>query len=212
MSYGSGKVNKLEYAKFLAASLAYLVLKQRDSVGLSVFDSEVRAYLPPRSAMGIIVQIDRLLREIRPTPKTNIARQLHDIALMMKRRSFVILISDLLAEVDDIMAGLDHLRFDGHNVVVLHTLDPYELEFPFKGTWRFEGLEEELPLTTQPERIRDDYLASLNEYLKALRAGCVGSHVDYTTVDTSRPLDAVLSEFFAMRAATLNGASVGARL
>jgi len=212
MSYGSGKVNKLEYAKFLAASLAYLVLKQRDSVGLSIFDSEVRAYLPPRSAMGIIVQIDRLLREIRPTPKTNIARQLHDIALMMKRRSFVILISDLLAEVDDIMAGLDHLRFDGHNVVVLHTLDPYELEFQIKGTWRFEGLEEELPLTTQPERIRDDYLASLNEYLTALRAGCVGSHVDYTTVDTSRPLDAVLSEFFAMRAATLNGASVGARL
>ena len=212
MSYGSGKVNKLEYTKFLAASLAYLVLKQRDSVGLSVFDSEVRAYMPPRSAMGIIVQIDRLLRDIRPTPKTTLARQLHDIALMMKRRSFVIVISDLLADVEDIMAGLDHIRFDGHNVVVLHTLDPYEIEFPFKGTWRFEGLEEELPLTTQPERIRDDYLANFGEYMAALRSGCVGAKIDYKTVDTSRPLDAVLNEFFAERAATLSGAAVGARL
>jgi uncharacterized protein (DUF58 family) len=211
MRYGSGKVDKLEYAKFLAASLAYLVLKQRDSVGLSVFDAEVRAYLPPRSATGIIVQIDRLLREIRPTPKTTISRQLHDIALMMKRRSFVILISDLFADVDDIMAGLDHLRHDGHNVVVLHTLDPYEITFPFKGTWRFEGLEAEAPLTTQPERIRDDYLMSFHTYLTALRAGCMGANIDYKTVDTSRPLDAVLNEFFAERAATLNGGSLGAR-
>ncbi len=212
MTYSSRKVSKLEYAKFLAASLAYLVLKQRDSVGLSVFDSEVRAYLPPRSAMGIILQIDKLLREAKPMPKTSIAKQLHDIALLMKRRSFVILISDLFADVDDILAGLDHLRFNGHNVVVLHTVDPYELEFPFKGTWRFEGLEEEDPLTTQPERIRDDYLSSFNAYMEALRAGCIGSHVDYTVVDTSRPLDAVLSEFFFGRSATMNGPSAGARL
>ena len=148
MNYASGKVSKLEYAKFLAASLAYVVLKQRDSVGLSVFDSEVREYLPPRSAMGVILQIDQLLRDIKPTPKTSIAKQLHDIALMMKRRSFVILISDLFSDVDDIRAGLDHLRHDGHNVVVLHTLDPYELEFPFKGTWLFDGLEGDCLLYT----------------------------------------------------------------
>ena len=212
MNYASGKVSKLEYAKFLAASLAYMVLKQRDSVGLSIFDSQVRAYLPPRSAMGIILEIDRLLRDVTPVPRSSVAEQLHDIALLMKRRSFVILISDLLADVDDILAGLDHLRFDGHNVVVFHTLDPYEIEFPFKGTWRFEGLEAEPPLTTQPERIREDYLSSLNSYLAALRAGCVGSHVDYTTVDTSHPLDAVLREFFFRRESTLNGPSAGARL
>ena len=207
MNYGSGKVSKLEYAKFLAASLAYVVLKQRDSVGLSVFDSEVREYLPPRSAMGVILEIDRLLRDVKPTPKTSIAKQLHDIALMMKRRSFVILISDLFSDVDDIRAGLDHLRHDGHNVVVLHTLDPYESNFPFKGTWQFDGMEGEEPLTTQPERIRDDYLASFGEYMEALKAGCVASHVDYTTVDTSRPLDGLLSEFFHLRQSTLNGPS-----
>lgn len=207
MSYASGKVSKLEYAKLLAASLAYFVLKQRDSVGLSVFDSEVRAYLPPRSAMGVILEIDRLLREIEVVPRTSIARQLHDIALMMERRSFVILISDLFSDVDDILAGLDHLRYDGHNVVVLQTLDPYEIEFPFQGTWLFEGLEGEEPLTTQPERIRNEYLANFRAYMEALKAGCVASHVDYTTVDTSRPLDAVLGEFFHLRRSTLNGPS-----
>jgi uncharacterized protein (DUF58 family) len=199
MTYGSGKVSKLEYAKFLAASLAYLVLKQRDSVGLSVFDSEVRAYLPPRSTMGILLRMDQLLRDAKPTPKTAIAKQLHDIALMMKRRSFVVVLSDFLSDMDDVLAGLDHLRFDGHNVMVLHTLDPHELDFPFKGTWQFDGLEGEEPLITQPERIRDEYLANLNEYLTAFRDGCVASQVDYALVDTSRPLDLVLNEFFHQR-------------
>lgn len=211
MTYGSGKVSKLEYAKFLGATLAYIVLKQRDSVGLSIFDSEVRAYLPPRSAMGIILQIDKLLREIKSEPKNTLAKQLHDAALMMKRRSFVVVISDFFADVEDIMTGLDHLRFDGHNVVVMHTLDPYEMEFPFKGTWRFEGLENEDPLTTQPERIRDGYLKNFNGYLEALRTGCVGAGIDYAVVDTSRPLDAVLNEFFFERQSMLVGPSAGAR-
>ena len=208
MSYASGKVSKLEYAKFLAASLAYIVLKQRDSVGLSIFDSEVRAYLPPRSTMSILVQIDRLLRDTKSVPRTTLAKQLHDIALMMKRRSFVIVISDLFTDVDDIMGGLDHLRYDGHNVLVLQTLDPYEIEFPFKGIWQFDGLEQEEPLITQPERIREGYLERLREHQEALRAGCTAAQIDYALVDISRPLDAFLSEFFHQRETTLSGGSV----
>jgi uncharacterized protein (DUF58 family) len=211
MTYASGKVSKLEYAKYLAASLAYMVLKQRDSVGLSVFDSKVRAYFPPRSSMGIILEIDRLLRQTHAAPKSSIAQQLYDTAILMKRRSMVILISDLFADTEDILRGLDHLRFAGHNVIVFQMLDPYELEFPFKGAWRFEGLEEEEPLTTQPERIREDYLKSFNSYLDNLRAGCIASNVDYTLVDTSVPLDAVLGEFMDRRASAFAGSSAGAR-
>lgn len=205
MLYGSGKVTKLEYAKYLAASLAYVVLKQRDSVGLSIFDSEVRTYLPPRSAMGVILDIDRSLREVRSLPRTSLATRLQDIALMMKRRSFVILISDLFADVSDVLAGLDRLRYDGHNVVVLHTVDPHELEFPFEGIWRFDGLEGEEPLTTQSERVRDDYLENFRAYLAGLRAGCAASEVDYSLIETSRPLDQVLSEFIQLRQATMRG-------
>ena len=189
MTYGSGKVNKLEYAKFLGASLAYLVLKQRDSVGISLFDSEIRAYLPPRSTMGIMLQMDQLLKDTKPTPKTAIAKQLHDVALLLKRRSFVIVISDFLSEVEDVLAGLEHLKFAGHNVMVLHTLDPHELEFPFEGTWQFDGLEGEEPLITQPERIKEDYISNLKEYMSAFSEGCLTSQIEYALVDTSRPLD-----------------------
>ncbi len=210
MTYRSGTVSKLEYAKFLSAALAYLVLKQRDSIGLSVFDAEVRAYLPPKSSRSIILEIDRLLRDIKPSPKTSLAKQLHDVAMMMRRRSVVVVISDLLSDVEDILAGLEHLRHDGHNVIVFHTLDPYEIDFPFDGTWRFEGLEGEEPLTTQPQRIRDEYLAEFNQYRDALQDGCVGANIDYTLVNTTRPLDQLLSEFFNDRE-TLNGGGTTAR-
>jgi uncharacterized protein (DUF58 family) len=211
MTYGSGKVSKLEYSKYLAAALSYLILNQRDSVGLSVFDSEMRAYLPPRSALSIILRIEKILKEITPTPKTSIAEQLNNIALQIKRRSFVILISDLFSDVGDIMRGLQRLRYGGHNVIVFHTFDPHELKFPFKGTWQFDGLEGEEELITQPERIREDYLTNLNAYLEELQSGCIGSGVDYTLVDTSRPLDSLLSEFLETRSLNMMGPSVGAR-
>ena len=207
MTYGSGKVNKLEYAKFLGASLAYLVLKQRDSVGISVFDSEIRAYLPPRSTMGILLQMDQLFKDTKPTPKTANGKQLHDVALRLKRRSFVIVLSDFLSEVEDVLAGLEHLKFAGHNVMVLHTLDPHELKFPFEGTWQFDGLEGEEPLITQPERIKEDYLANLKEYMSAFSEGCLTSQIEYALVDTSRPLDIFLNEFFNQRESLLNGSA-----
>jgi len=205
MTYGSGSVSKLEYSKYLAASLCYLILNQRDSVGLSIFDSEVRAHLPPRSTMSLILQIEKILGEIKPSPKETLAKQLHDIALQIKRRSMVIVISDFFSDVKDIMKGLDHLRFDGHNVIALHTLDPYELEFPFKGTWRFDALEDEDQVITQPERIREDYLDSLNSYLKDFSDACIRSQIDYTTVNTSQSLDLVLREFLQKRTSSANG-------
>ena len=211
MTYGSGKVNKLEYSKFLASALCYLVLNQRDSVGLSVFDSEMRAHLPPRSTMSVILEIEKMLREVKSTPKTSIAKQLNDIALQIKRRSFVILISDLFSDVSDIMRGLQRLRFSGHNVIVFHTLDPYELEFPFKGTWKFDALENDDELITQPEKIRSEYMTNLNAYLDELKTSCIGSGVDYTLVDTSRPLDVLLSEYLENRSLNMMGPAVGAR-
>ena len=209
MTYSSAKVSKLEYAKFLAAAMSYLILNQRDSVGLSIFNSEMRAHLPPRSALSVILQIEKNLREIKPVPKTEISKQLHDIALQIKRRSFIILISDLFADVDDVLRGLQRLRFDGHNVIVFHTLDPFELEFPFRGTWQFDGLEGEDELITQPERIREDYLSNLNGFLEDIQSGCIGCGVDYALVDTSRPLDGLLSEFLENR--SLNGIATNSR-
>jgi len=206
MRFGSGPVSKLEYAKFMAASLAYMVIEQRDSAGLGVFDGELRRYLEPRSAMGVIRNIDEALEQAVPEPRTDVASILHEFARRIPRRGFVILFSDLFDHVDEFIKGLDHLRFRGHNIVVFHVLDPYELEFPFGGgTWRFEGLENDGEIITQPRRIRAAYLDELRKFLRQVRTACERSHVDYVLVNTARPVDVVLSAYLLRRIRTTAG-------
>jgi hypothetical protein len=116
-----------------------------------------------------------------------------------------------LSDADDVISGLQRLRFSGHNVVVFHTLDEYELKFPFKGTYQFNALESSDELITQPEKIRKEYMENLNKYLESLKDGCIRSGVDYTLVDTSTPLDLLLSEYLENRSMNMMGPSVGAR-
>src|SRR5262249_37953122 len=116
---------------------------------------------------------------------------------------FVILISDLLDNVDDFVKGLDHLRFRGHNVIVFQTLDPYELTFPFGGSIKFKGLEDQTELLTRPQRIREAYLEELRKLLEKIKNACNRSQVDYVLVDTSKPVDVVISSYLLMRNLTL---------
>ena len=203
MKYGSGDVNKLEYAKYIAARLAQLIVTQRDMAGLAIFDSELRQYIEPSSRLSIVRDIAVELEKVECVPRTNIATLLHEFAERIRRRGFVILISDLLDNVDDFMKGLNHLQFYGHNVIVFHTLDPYELTFPFDGTCKFKGLEVAEELVTRPKRVREIYMAELGAYLKKIQTACRHSNVDYVLVDTSRPLDAVLTAYLMARARSI---------
>jgi uncharacterized protein (DUF58 family) len=203
MHYRSGAVSKLEYAKYLAASLAHLIVTQRDTVGLAVFDSELRRYIEPSGSMMVVRTIAEELEKVEPAPRTNIAALLHEFAGRIARRGFVILFSDLFDHVDEFVKGLDHLRYRGHNVIVFHTLDPYELTFPFDGTVKFRGLEEAEELITRPKRIREAYLEELRKLVEQIRGACERSQVDYVLVDTSKPLDVVLSGFLMARERTL---------
>lgn len=199
MRYGSARLNKLEYAKFMAASLAYLVIEQRDSVGLGVFDSHLRSFVPPASTPGVIGTIEQRLSEAQPQPRTDVAALLHDVAQRIKRRSFAMIFSDLFGSVEGFIKGLDHLAFGGHNITVFHTLDPHELDLPFSGTCRFVGLEGEPEITTQPKRIRVAYRKEVEDFTAQLRRACERNHADYVLVDTSRPLEAVLTEYLLRR-------------
>jgi uncharacterized protein (DUF58 family) len=199
MHYGSGALTKLDYAKFMAASLAHLIVSQRDSVGLAVFDAALRTYLPPKGSQSIVRNIAAELERVEPKARTQIAALLHEFARRIPRRGFVMLFSDLFDHVEEFLKGLNHLRYCGHNVTVFHVLDPHELEFPFNGTWRFEGLEEEPALTTQPKRIRAAYLAELNRFVTQIKGYCQRIHADYVQVDTSRPIEAVLSAYLISR-------------
>ncbi len=204
MRFSSGSVSKLEYAKFMAAALAYLIVEQRDSAGLGVFDSRLRTYIEPKGKMSVIRDIADSLENVEDQPRTDVAGILHEFARRMPRRGFVILFSDLFDHVDQFLKGLDHLRFGGHNVVVFHLLDPHELTFPFDGSVRFRGLELDGQVTTQPRRIRQAYLGELQAFLQQVRRACERSMVDYYLVDTSKPLDAVLTAFLLHRLRTQN--------
>jgi uncharacterized protein (DUF58 family) len=203
MHYRSGKVSKLEYAKYLAASLAYLIVTQRDAVALAVFDGALRRYIEPSSSMTIIGNIAAELEKVEPVPRTNIAALLHEFAGRITRRGFVILISDLFDHVDEFVRGLDHLRFCGHNVIVFQTLDPFELQFPFDGSIKFKGLEDLSEILTRPQRIREAYLEELRKLLAKIKTACSRTQVDYMLVDTSRPIDVVLSSYLMARNLTL---------
>ncbi|SVD84727.1 uncharacterized protein METZ01_LOCUS437581, partial [marine metagenome] len=130
MTFGSGNITKLEYAKYMAASLAYLIVDQRDSAGVGIFDGELRQYIEPKSTLGILADISREMEKVDPQPRTKVADILHEFAGRMKRRGMVMVFSDLLDNTDEFIKGINHLRFRGHNVTVFHILDPHEIEFP----------------------------------------------------------------------------------
>ncbi|MGD0094515.1 MAG: DUF58 domain-containing protein [Planctomycetota bacterium] len=199
MQYASGKLSKLDCAKYLAAALAFLIVKQNDSVGLAVFDSTLRKYVEPKSSTQIIVDIAVELEGTGVQPRTDVGAILHEFARRIKQRGFVILLSDLLDSVDDFLLGLEHLRYRGHNVIVFHILDPYELELPMRGAWKFKSLEGSEELIAQPRRIRDSYLAELDKLLKRIKSACDRCRVEYVLVNTAKPLGAVLSQFLAAR-------------
>ncbi len=202
MRYGSGATNKLEYAKLLAASLAYMVIRQRDSVGLRVFNTEVVAELPPSGSLGHIHAITKTLEEAQPRDKTTIGPLLDRVADQVGRRGIIVLISDCLEDLEPTLAGLRHLRFRGHEVVLFHILHPDEIRFPLDGNVRFIGLEGFEELMTRPHLLRPAYLRIVEKYLTDIRRGCDGSGVDYMQLLTDRSLANALSEYLVRRRQT----------
>ena len=201
MEYGDGATNKLEFAKLLVATLTYVIVKQRDSVGLNVFDRDWRVELPPSSSMANVNTILHTLEAIEPQEKTSIGPLLEQLADRVRRRGLIFIVSDMFDEVDSLLKGLKHLRFSGHDVTVFHVLHPDEIDFPFAGSTRFEGMEELPQLLCDPRALRDGYLEALEEYLTEVRRGCARQGIDYALTRTGDYLDAVLSKFLHHRMA-----------
>ena len=202
MQYGSGKYTKLQYAKMMAACLSYLILQQRDAVALGIFDEAMRDYAPRIDSKNAIYQIMSRLAAFEGTGKTNIAGTLHDLAVQLRRKGIVINISDFFDEEEEILDGIQHLRFGGHEVIVFHTLDSDELDFPFQGLVEFQGLEQMSQVLTRPREIRETYRRVFGDFLKRIRRGCERNHVHYVQIDTSKPLVHVLSNYLTFRLCT----------
>jgi len=199
MRYGSGPMDKYEYGCTIAVSLAYLLLKQQDAVGCVAFDESARMTVPLRTKRNHINSIIKALEISAPRNKTDLYQILRHAAESYPRRGMMVLVSDLLVEREGLFRGLKLLRARGHDIMMFHVLDDDEIDFPFSGPTRFEGLELPQHLNCNPRALREGYLAALGGYLEEVRRGCVRNNVDYALLRTSQPLDAALAAYLSNR-------------
>jgi uncharacterized protein (DUF58 family) len=202
MKYGSGEVTKLDYAKMMAACLAYLILHQRDATALCIFDEDIREYLPRSDNRDNLFKIMTRLADFDPTGATQIAKILHHMANQVRRKGIVIVISDFFDDEDEVIEGIQHLRFAGHEVILMQVLDPYELEFPFSGMVEFQGLEAIPNIQTRPSQIRKTYLKEFGQFQERLQDTCERNECHFVPVRTDQALDQVLTNYLAFRRTT----------
>ena len=195
MQFGSGSQTKFDYGCTIAAALAYLLIKQQDSVGVVTFDEKIRHVVPPRSKRNHFHTVLEALTAEEAARKTDLFEVLRRVAEDQAKRGMVVLISDLLADRDGLMRGLKQLRHRGHDVLVFHTLDDQELDFDYAGTTRFDGLETSGVLTCDPRSLREGYLRAMQVFLDDVRRACARNRIDYQLIRTSENLDAVLAKF-----------------
>lgn len=200
MEYGSGdRLTKFEYGCFLAASLAYLMVRQQDSVGLVTFDNEVRKYIPPRGTLVHLNVLLRALEEARPGELTSVGNIFHHLAETIKRRGLIIIISDLYDDPKEVMRALRHFRHKHHEVIIFHLFDPAELHFPFERLTQFVDMETGRRLQVDPRYVRDEYLRQIATFVNQYRKDCSESLVEYVLTDTSVPFDLMLTAYLGRR-------------
>lgn len=199
MQFGSGELNKYEYACRLAASLSYLLIRQQDSVGMMTFDNAVRSTIPPSSKQNHLQSILSSLDVQKPAKKTDLQTLLGQVADQQTRRGLIVLISDLFVDRAGLFKGLKLLRTRGHDVMVFHVMDDEELDFNFAGTTKFEGMEEMGDLICDPRSLREGYLAAVTAFVDDIRRHCTRQMIDYQTIRTSEHLDAALAHYLTHR-------------
>ncbi len=198
-------MSKLEYAQCAAAALAYLILHQQDSAGLVTFDREVRALVRPSGNPSHLKQLLHVMQESVAERKTDSGPIFHDLAERFKKRSLVVILSDLFDDVDSMMAGLKHFRHKRHDVILFHVLDPAELDFRFQKITLFRGLEQLPAVAVDPRALRKAYLRELDAYVRRLKKGCRMHRIDYVQMRTDQSLELVLSSYLSSRMTRVRG-------
>jgi len=204
MGYSStpGGITKLNYATYLAAAMAYMMIHQQDPVGMVTAGESIKAFLRPKSKSSHLYAILKVLAETQPSGPTRLAENLHQIAEMISHRGMVMIFSDLLDDAgeDKVLDALSHLRYRGHDVIIFQILDSAEAQFPFQDLMRFEDIEG-LPdaIVADPPAIRAAYMKELNAFLERYKSECTKRHIDFVPVDTSQSFDKPLLAYLQMR-------------
>jgi uncharacterized protein (DUF58 family) len=202
MAYRRTSISKFQYAQYLAASLAYLMLHQRDSVGLVVHDHQLRTMLPPKSTSKQLLQILHTLEKTAPGGETNLAPIWDRLAGQLRGRGMLLIFSDCFDQVQRLIHALRHLRHRRHEILLFHILAPEEIEFPFRRRTQFRNLEnvDNLRLV-DPADVRSTYLKNFENFCRTLRMQAANLQIDYHQMRTDEPVDRALGAYLMKRLA-----------
>ncbi len=199
MNYGSHRISKLDYARYMTASLAYLAGLQRDAAGLIVFDDEVRNFVPPSTRQGQLARLLHAVEKAEAGTRTVYAKPFAHLRDFLHRRGLIVCISDFWETPQTVIDTIAPLRYHGNEVVLFHLLDPEEIRPKLKTPVLLEDLESGDTLEVSPDYVSHEYPQKIDAHIEELKSKSKGAGMDYFLVDTSRPLDAALREYLAIR-------------
>jgi uncharacterized protein (DUF58 family) len=202
MQFSSGPLAKMDYARYIAASLFYLAIRnQRDAAGLIVFDDEVREYVRPSTRPGQLARLFAGLERAEARARTDLAKPLVHFQNFLHRRGIAIIISDFYEDPETVVNAIAPLRFHGHEVVLFHILDPEEIRPSMKGASVLVDLETEQRIEVIPEYTKTTYRTKVDAHIEQLRDRAHATGIDYQLLVTNQPLDKALREYLTLRQA-----------
>jgi uncharacterized protein (DUF58 family) len=201
MGYASHAVSKLDYARYLCASIFYLAInRQRDGAGVIIFDDQIRHYAAPTTRQGQLMRLLHALDRCAPGARTDFARPFFHFQRFLRRRGIVVVVSDFYENPETIVRTVEPLRFKGSEVLLFHVLDPREIAPRLDGPVLLVDMETADTMEVSPEYARAEYRGRIDAHIAGLREKSKAAGLDYFLLDTSRPLDAALREYLALRA------------
>jgi uncharacterized protein (DUF58 family) len=199
MKFGSHRIDKLEYTRFLAACLAYMAGLQRDAAGLIVFDDEVRNFVAPSTRQGQLARLLHAIDKVQVGVRTDYSRPFAHLRQFLHRRGLIVLLSDFWEQPEQIIQTIAPLRYHGNELVLFHVLDPEEIRPKLRDPVLLEDLESGATLEVSPDYATHEYPGKIDAHVEDLRTKAQGAGLDYFLIDTSRPLDNALREYLAIR-------------
>ncbi len=199
MNFTGAGESKIQVARRIAASLAYLLVNQGDAAGLSICTDKLHLEVPPSRRAAHLERFFSTLGKVQPAGETGLINALHTIAEKIGQRAFVVILSDLFTDPAALGDALQHLRYRKHDISVFHLMDPLELGFEFDRPHRFVDLEDGTSIVAEPNLIADEYKAALRDFLTAVRAKCNDASADYQLATTDTPLEPLLRDFLTAR-------------
>lgn len=199
MGYTSHRVTKLDYARYVTASIAYLANQQRDASGVIIFDDDVRNYIRPSTRQGQFFRVIHAINSAGPGQRTDFARPFLHFQEFLKRRGIVLVVSDFYEQPDVVIKTVEPLRFRGNELILFHVLDPQEIQPTLKEPMLLVDMETRDAIEVSPEYARHEYKAKVDAHIEALRTKARSANIDYFLLRTDRPLDDALREYLTIR-------------